>query len=664
MAFQDDDQSSKGDRGRLVGWTPQTPEEEEQKPSRYWGHPPESGNRPGPSRADSWQDPWSYDSDHGSESAARPLDEATDDEFLSLDDFLIDLKAEERESEYRPLPPESAESGPYPAIEPRIHRESAATLPESASARRHFRPITPSTGEDAQRVTEIEKLAEAILFVRNQLKDLAKVVHDLQRDSVLPTGVAREIPQLKARLDRLQSDLHGLAGTGAERPATAPQPQGETGGESVPRPAATPSVETGPKAADRPAAGTVEQASLSSMPTGAETAPTQEENLAETVAARAQELRDTRQIDRLLRLLVQRGASDLHLTVGYAPMFRLAGEIEPLRYKRTRSDDWHRMIEPITTKKVWEQFTRTGDVDFAYEIKETGRFRVNLFRQHRGEGAVFRVIPDKILTIEQLGMPKQLHRIARIPGGLVLVTGPTGSGKSTTLAALIHEINATQPYHIITLEDPIEFVHHNRRSIIHQREIGTHTQNFATGLQDAVREDPNLLLVGEMRDLETIRLALESASKGLLVFATLHTNNAAKTVERIVNVFPTDEQDTIRSVLADTIRAILAQQLVKRKDGGLVAAVEILFGSPALSNLIRDGKTHQITNLIQTGRKEGMTTMDEALLQLVNKGIITSEAAFEKAIEKSLFRDPEQAKLEEEIMSSVVSQPGGTGAGQ
>ena len=361
-------------------------------------------------------------------------------------------------------------------------------------------------------------------------------------------------------------------------------------------------------------------------------------------------------IDRFLSLMVELGASDLHLSVGLSPMFRESGLLEPLRYRRISASDWESLILPIVPDRIWDQFQGTGDADFAYEIPSVGRFRVNLFRQHRGSGAVFRVIPNRIMSVDQLALPEQVHRLAKIPGGLVLITGPTGSGKSTTLAAVVNEINESRGDHIITLEDPIEFVHENKQSLLHQREIGTHAPTFAAGLRDAVREDPNLLLVGEMRDAETIRLALESAEKGLLVFGTLHTNNAAKSVDRIVNAFQAKEQETIRAILADTIRAVLAQQLVRRSDGGRIAAVEILFGSPALASLIREGKSHQITNLIQTGRRQGMISMDESLKQLVESEIIDLQTALEKAIDKTVFTDPKQAQRETAMLRRATAE--------
>lgn len=344
-----------------------------------------------------------------------------------------------------------------------------------------------------------------------------------------------------------------------------------------------------------------------------------------------------KKITRFLRLMLDKGASDFHLTVGRPPIFRVGGMLEPIRYKIIKQYDWNELIRPITRDDLWEEFQNTNDVDFAYEVKGLARFRINLFRQERGEGAVFRVIPSRIMTLEQLGLPKQVIRLARIENGLILVTGPTGSGKSTTLAAIIDLINRTRGYHIITLEDPIEFVHENIKSLIHQRELGIHMDSFVDGLKSATREDPDVILVGELRDLDTIRMALESAEKGLLVFGTLHTNSAGKTIDRIINVFPAKEQESIRSILGETLRGVLAQQLLPRIQGGRIAALEMLFGSPALANIIREGKTHQIESYLQTGKKEGMISMDESILNLLKEKIISPRSAFDKSINKEIF---------------------------
>src|SRR5436190_3739069 len=344
-------------------------------------------------------------------------------------------------------------------------------------------------------------------------------------------------------------------------------------------------------------------------------------------------------IDRFLKLLNDRGASDFHLTVGRPPMLRASGSMEAIRYRLITENDFAGLLQPVTPPRLWDEYTRTGDVDFSYEIADVARFRVNLFRQQRGAGAVFRVIPTKIMTLDQLGLPEQIRRVAQMKSGLVLVTGPTGSGKSTTLAAIVDMINETRSLHVITIEDPIEFVHPNKKCLIHQREIGTHAKSFAEALKSAGREDPDLILVGEMRDLETIHMALNAAERGTLVFGTLHTNNAAKTMERIISVFPAGEQEGIRGVLGETIRAVVAQQLLPKIGGGRVAALEILFASPAIGNMIREGKTGQITSSIQTGVKEGMIDMDTSIRQLFEAGKVTAQAAYDKAIDKEQFKD-------------------------
>src|SRR3954469_4738691 len=344
-------------------------------------------------------------------------------------------------------------------------------------------------------------------------------------------------------------------------------------------------------------------------------------------------------IDRFLKLMNDRGASDFHLTVGRPPMLRASGLMESIRYRTISEIDFAEMLKPVTPERLWTEYLASGDVDFAYEIPGVARYRVNLFRQQRGGGAVFRVIPTKIMTLEQLGLPDQVRRIASIRSGLVLVTGPTGSGKSTTLAAIIDLINETRSLHIITIEDPIEFVHPNKKCLLHQREIGSHAKSFAEALKAAGREDPDVVLVGEMRDLETISMALSAAERGTLVFGTLHTNNAAKTMDRIINVFPAGEQEGIRNILGDTIRAVVAQQLLPKLEGGRVAALEILFASPAIGNMIREGKTSQVTSAIQTGVKEGMIDMDGSIRRLFNEGEITARTAYDKSIDKEQFKE-------------------------
>ncbi len=344
-------------------------------------------------------------------------------------------------------------------------------------------------------------------------------------------------------------------------------------------------------------------------------------------------------VDRFLKLMQERGASDLHLSVGRAPIFRLSGLMEPIRYRVLTDADYVRLIQPIVPAALWEEFGSAGDIDFAYEVPGLARFRVNLFKQERGLGAVFRIIPTKLMTLDQLGLPPAVRKVVDFRAGLVLVTGPTGSGKSTTLSAIINEMNHRRSLHIVTIEDPIEFVHPNRNSLISQREVGPHTRAFSPAVRAAVREDPDVILVGEMRDAETIEMALSAAETGLLVFATLHTNSAAKAIDRIISVFPTGRQESVRGSLAIGLECVIAQQLLARKgEGGRTAAVEVLFGSTALSTTIREGKTHQVNGLIQMGKSAGMVAMDDALRALVESDQVDSLHALEKAIDKDTFR--------------------------
>ncbi|MBK8691774.1 MAG: PilT/PilU family type 4a pilus ATPase [Deltaproteobacteria bacterium] len=344
-------------------------------------------------------------------------------------------------------------------------------------------------------------------------------------------------------------------------------------------------------------------------------------------------------IDRFLRLMNDRGASDLHLSVGRPPIFRLSGRMEPIRYRTLDRTDFVQLLEPIAPAHLWHEFVETGDIDFAYEVPGVSRFRVNLFRQERGDSAVLRIIPTKLMTVAQLGLPESIRKIVHLRSGLVLVTGPTGSGKSTTLSAIINEMNATRAMHFVTIEDPIEFVHPNLKSLMSQREIGPHSKSFSAALRSAVREDPDAILVGEMRDLETISMALNAAETGVLVFGTLHTNSAAKTIDRVVNVFPADRQPGVRGTLASVLKGVVAQQLLRKKKARSCAAVEILFGSNAMSSMIRDGKTHQISGPISCGgRSEGMIAMDDALKALVDNESIEPLAGLEKSIDKDDFR--------------------------
>ncbi|MCF8037079.1 MAG: type IV pilus twitching motility protein PilT [Desulfobacteraceae bacterium] len=344
-------------------------------------------------------------------------------------------------------------------------------------------------------------------------------------------------------------------------------------------------------------------------------------------------------IDAFFKLMNDQGASDLHLAAGQQPALRVRGEIERVKYKQLSNDDLRSMVYEITPEDKIKVFEETGDIDFGYEIPGLARYRANLFMQRNGVAAVFRQIPTNIMTVEQLGLPSVVSKLATLPRGLVVVTGPTGSGKSTTLAAITDEANRQRKDHIITIEDPIEFVHESKGCIINQREIGQHTQSFANALRGALREDPDVILVGEMRDLETISLAIEAASTGHLVFATLHTSSAMKTVDRMIEVFPADQQPQVRSTLSDGIRAVVAQVLFKRADSkGRCPALEVMIATPAVRNLIRENKTHQLASSMQTGKKYGMQVLDDAIMDLYNRGWITGEDAYAKANEKSRFR--------------------------
>ena len=354
-------------------------------------------------------------------------------------------------------------------------------------------------------------------------------------------------------------------------------------------------------------------------------------------------------LDQFLQTVVRQGASDLHIAEGQPPKIRTHGDIVPIRSEPMSHDEATRLLSEVCGPRNWEMFEQQGDLDFAYQMDGHSRFRTNYFKQSEGCAAAFRLIPTKISTLEELGIPVVVKDFAYLRGGLVLVTGPTGSGKTTTQAALIDFINDNFAKHVITIEEPIEFVHDNKRSIITQREVPADSISFAAGLKAALREDTDIVLVGEMRDLETISLALTAAETGLLVFGTLHTNNARKTVDRMVDAFPADRQPQARAMLANSLRGVVAQLLLKRSDRpGRIAVNEILITNAAVAAIIREGATHKLQDVIISGRAQGMQFMDDAIWSLLEKGIVSAHEAFMKAIDKGRFKpflSPEEEAL-------------------
>jgi twitching motility protein PilT len=344
----------------------------------------------------------------------------------------------------------------------------------------------------------------------------------------------------------------------------------------------------------------------------------------------------TAEIDKLLGIMLEKKASDLHISTSAPPMLRIDGEMAPIPgFPVLTPEAVQKTLLPITPPRNREEFQKTHDSDFAYELAGRARFRVNIFVDLRGMGAVLRVIPSKILTTDDLGLPKELLTLCGLPKGLVLVTGPTGSGKSTTLAALIDYINRTRSAHVITIEDPVEFVHPNKKCLINQRQVGEHTDSFKRALRAALREDPDIVLLGEMRDLETVSIAIETAETGHLVFGTLHTSSAPSTIDRIIDQFPPEQQNQIRVMLSSSLKGVICQMLCKKIGGGRVAALEVMFAVPAIANLIREQKIFQIPSIMQTGRKLGMTLMNDSLLKLAKDGIVAPEEALAKSYDRA-----------------------------
>jgi twitching motility protein PilT len=365
----------------------------------------------------------------------------------------------------------------------------------------------------------------------------------------------------------------------------------------------------------------------------------------------------------LLGFAHDQGASDLHISAGLPPMLRIRGEMVRLEMAALSRDDAHASIYDILQDDQKKIFEETRDIDFAFEIPGLSRFRANVLMQNRGEAAVFRLVPTKIRTLEELGMPPVLKTLSDKERGLVVVTGPTGSGKSTTLAAMVNYVNETHRGHIITVEDPIEFVHESKRCLVNQREVGPHTKSFSAALRASLREDPDVILVGELRDLETTQLAISAAETGHLVFATLHTNSAAKTIDRIIDIFPSGQQAQIRTMLSESLEGVVAQTLLPSKDGkGRVAAIEVLVGVPALRNLIREDKTAQILSVIQTGANHGMMSLDQHLRELVMQGRLARADAARYASNPSVFESPAAPGTGQAAQAVGGMRPGGSAA--
>ncbi len=423
-------------------------------------------------------------------------------------------------------------------------------------------------------------------------------------------------------------------------PAVAQTPGAET---TAKRPAAQPSP--APAKANAPAPAKPPRASVIAAAPMVDSPVATPGELPGEFASSQYEAAEQR-LGKLLRALVQSGSSDLHLRVGEPPLFRTHGEIkrQPGGGAALSVNDLELLVLSIMPERNRGEWKETGDTDFAYEISGLARFRVNAARDRKGPVAVFRVIPAKVVTVEEMGLSDEVQKLCYLKKGLVLVTGPTGSGKSTTLCALIDLINRTRTDHIITIEDPIEFVHENKKCLITQRQVHVHTDSFKSALRAALREDPDIVLVGELRDLETIAIAIETAETGHLVFGTLHTTTASSTVDRIIDQFPADRQAQIRVMLSESLKGVISQTLCKKAGGGRVAAREILLTTPAISNLIREGKTFQIPSIIQTSKKLGMLTLNDALLELVEKKLIEPDEAYMRSVEKAGFSASLKAK--------------------
>jgi twitching motility protein PilT len=401
------------------------------------------------------------------------------------------------------------------------------------------------------------------------------------------------------------------------------QPDSEASSERIPEPAAPPPLGSEPRGSEPPHGGPA----LPTQPPVAAEKRHYDAGLSGGTSA---------DIDRFLLMMMERKASDLHVSTSAAPILRVDGEMKVIPDQKVLSAEAvQRMILPIVPPRNREEFQNTKDTDFAYELEGKARFRVNCFVDMHGMGAVFRIIPSKILTVEDLKLPRELLPLCHLPKGLVLVTGPTGSGKSTTLAALVDYINKNRNDHIITIEDPIEFVHQNNKCLVNQRQVGEHTDSFKKALRAALREDPDIVLLGEMRDLETVSIAIETAETGHLVFGTLHTSSAPSTIDRIIDQYPPEQQAQIRVMLSGSLKGVISQMLCRKIGGGRAAALEVMIGTPSVANLIRESKIFQIPSIMQTNRKIGMRLMNDSLLQLAKDGVITTEEALNKSYDKA-----------------------------
>ena len=434
---------------------------------------------------------------------------------------------------------------------------------------------------------------------------------------------------------RLTAIISAIAGAGARPAPNGPSPAAQGPRVTAPAKRAAAAPAPAPAPASAPAPAPAPRAPRASAPAArAPSAPSAPSALPVEFASSEYQAAEQK-LGKMLKMLVQSASSDLHLRVGEPPLFRTHGEIKRQGGDAVSVNDLELLVLSIMPERNRDQWKETGDTDFAYEIPGLARFRVNAARDRKGPVAVFRVIPAKVVTVEEMGLSEEVQRLCYLTKGLVLITGPTGSGKSTTLCALVDLVNRTRTDHIITIEDPIEFVHENKKCLITQRQVHVHTGSFKTALRAALREDPDIVLVGEMRDLETIAIAIETAETGHLVFGTLHTTTAASTVDRMIDQFPADRQSQIRVMLSESLKGVISQTLCKKAGGGRVAAREILLTTPAIANLIREGKTFQIPSIIQTSKKLGMTTLNDALLELVEKKLVEPDEAYMKSVEKA-----------------------------